>query len=248
MDSAAENNNSSPQARGLDAGRGVVWWTEGWALFTRSALLWVALGVILFALLALLGMVPVLGMVATSLLLPVFGGGWMLAARKVEQGGALEVADLFACFKGERLTPLLVLGALLLAALVVIGLVVGMLGFGAAFGMMTGGVRHSAAGVMAAMGAGMVVLLVMLVLGLAITMALWFAPALVVFRNVPPVDALRLSATAVLKNAMAFLVYGAIYLAASIVASVPFGLGWIVLLPLSLITAYVSYREVFEAA
>jgi len=79
-------------------------------------------------------------------------------------------------------------------------------------------------------------------------MALWFAPALVVFRNVPPLDALRLSATAVLKNTLPFLVYGAIYLVASIVASIPFGLGWIVLLPVSLITAYVSYREVFGDA
>jgi uncharacterized membrane protein len=37
-----------------------------------------------------------------------------------------------------------------------------------------------------------------------------------------------------------------IYIVASIVASIPFGLGWLVLVPVSLLAAFVSYREVFE--
>jgi len=58
---------------------------------------------------------------------------------------------------------------------------------------------------------------------------------------------LSLSIAATLKNVVPFLVFGVIYIVASIVASIPFGLGWIVLLPLSLLTAYVSYRDVFES-
>jgi uncharacterized membrane protein len=79
-------------------------------------------------------------------------------------------------------------------------------------------------------------------------MALWFAPALVVFRKMPPIEAVKLSTVTVLKNALPFLVYGLIYIVASIVASIPLGLGWFVLLPLSLLTVYVSYRDVFEPA
>ena len=172
----------------------------------------------------------------------------MLAAQKVQDGGTLEVGDLFAGFQGERLAPLLVLGALLLAAMLVIGVVAGVLGLGAVFGMVAGGMHQSAGGIAAGMGAAMAAVLVALVLGTLATMALWFAPALVVFRKLPPIEAVKLSITAVLKNTVPFLVYGLIYIVASIVASIPFALGWLVLLPVSMLTAYVSYREVFEAA
>jgi len=157
------------------------------------------------------------------------------------------VGDLFTCFKGEWLNPLLLLGAMLLGAMLVVGLVAGGLGLGAMFGMFAGGMHRSAGGMMAAMGTGFVALLVALVLATLVTMALWFAPALVVFRKTPPVEAVKLSTAAVLKNVVPFLIYGLIYIVASIVASIPFGLGWIVLLPLSLLTAYVSYRDVFES-
>jgi uncharacterized membrane protein len=76
-------------------------------------------------------------------------------------------------------------------------------------------------------------------------MAFWFAPALVVFHDVSPVDAVKASFAANLKNLMAFLLYGVVYLVAAIVASIPFGLGWLLLVPLSLLTVYASYKDVF---
>lgn len=253
MDNSASTDNNpnpgpAPQARTVDAGRGLGWWTDAWALFMRSAAMWVVFGVILLIGLIALGLVPVLGSLASALLFPVLIGGWMLAAQKLHDGGTLEVGDLFAGFQGERLTPLLVLGVLFVAAMLVIGVVAGALGLGAVFGMVAGGMHQSAGGMVAGMGAAMAALLVALVLGSLATMALWFAPALVVFRKLPPVEAVKLSTTAVLKNAVPFLLYGLIYIVASIVASIPLALGWLVLLPVSLLTAYVSYRDVFEAA
>jgi hypothetical protein len=244
---SADATSAATEPRSLAANRGLGWWTEAWLLFLRNPLLWVALGVILLVGVGVISLVPVLGGVAISLLMPVLVGGWMLAARKVEQGGVLDVADLFAGFQGERFTPLLVLGALLLAAMVVIGLVGGLLGLGAMWGVASGGMRHSAGGMLTAMGAGLLAALVVLLLFAIATTALWFAPALVVFRKTPPVEALRLSVRAVLKNLMPFLVYGAIYIAASFVATIPFALGWIVLVPVSLLTVYGSYREVFDS-
>jgi uncharacterized membrane protein len=41
------------------------------------------------------------------------------------------------------------------------------------------------------------------------------------------------------------LIYGLIYIAASVVASIPFGLGWVVLVPVTLLTVYTSYKDVF---
>jgi len=231
-------------ARGVDANHGIEWWSQGWALFMKNAGMWIVLALILLIIFVVLAFIPILGSLAASVLLPVFIGSWMLAARKVEAGGALEVGDLFVAFK-DRVTPLLVIGGLLLVATLVIGLVAGALGFGAVMGMVAGGSQHSAAGAMAAAGTGMLAMLVGLALGLLVAMAIWFAPALVVFRNVAPLDALKVSAAACLKNAVPFLLYGVIYIVAAIVASIAFGLGWIVLVPVVLLTQYVSYKDLF---
>jgi hypothetical protein len=242
------SGEGKPEPRSVASDRGLGWWTDAWALFMRNPVMWVVLGLIFIVAMMAVGMVPLLGGVVIALVLPALAGGWMLAARKVQDGGALEVGDLFLGFQGERIGPLLVLGALLLAAMVVIGLVAGVLGAGAVFGMMMGGARHSAGGMMAGIGAGFAALAVGLVLGAIVTMAFWYAPALVVFRKTPPIEALQLSVNATLKNVVPFLVFGVIYIVASIVASIPFGLGWIVLAPVSLLTAFVSYRDVFEAS
>ena len=236
----------SVEPRVVQAGRGVSWWSEAWALFVKAPGMWIVFGLVLIAVFVVLGFIPVVGTLASALLAPVLAGGWMLASRKVEGGGTLEVADLFAGFK-ERLNPLLVLGALTLVATFALGALAAAMGFGAVMGMIAGGAHGSAAGAIAALGAGMFSLLVFLALGLLMTMALWFAPPLVVLRNVAPVDALKASFAASLKNVMPFLVYSVLYIVAAIVASIPVGLGWIVLVPVLLLSVYVSYQDVFGA-
>jgi uncharacterized membrane protein len=231
-------------ARRVATQRGLEWWTEAWALFTRNPLMWVALGLILMVGYGVVGMVPLLGAVATTVAAPAFIASWLMAARKVDQGGALEVVDLFGAFKEPHLTPLLLQGAALLGAVIVIVLAAAMVGFGAMFGAMGGGVRHGG-GMLAAASAGLFALLLLLGLGTLITAALWFAPALVVYRGLPAVEALRESFGASIKNLVPFLVFGLIYLVAAIVASIPFALGWLVLVPVSLLAAYVSFKDVF---
>jgi hypothetical protein len=235
---------NASQARSVDAGRGIGWWTDGWALFTKNIGMWMAFTLILLAIFIALAFLPVIGMLAASLLTPVFLGGWMMAARKLEAGGGLEIPDLFSAFR-ERLTPLLVLGALLVGATLVIILAMGLLGFGAAMGMMPGDTPGTAGGMMAAAGAGMLALLAGLALSFVIAIAFWFAPALVVFKDAAPLDALKASVSASLRNIGPFMLYGLVYIVAALVASVPFGLGWLVLLPVLLLTVYVSYVDVF---
>lgn len=233
-------------ARSVDAGRGVAWWSEAWALFMKNPGMWVVFGLILLVIYIVVSFVPFIGTLAAALLTPVFMGGWMLATRKLEQGGSLEPADLFLGFK-EHLNPLMVLGALTLAATFVIGLIVGAMGFGAALGAGAGAAMQSAGGMMAAAGMGVMAMLIGLALMVPVSMALWFAPALVVFSGKPPVDAVRISFAACLRNIMPFLVFGVLYFVAAIVASIPMGLGWLVLLPVSFLTLHTTYRDIFAA-
>lgn len=242
----ASVDNTAIEPRTVEPGRGLAWWSEAWALFMRSALLWVALALILIVALGVIGMVPMLGALATALLMPALAGGWLIAARKVEGGGALEVGDLLAGFQGERLSPLLVLGAGLAVATLVVFFVAMLLGAGAMIGATIGGMGDGgAARMMPALGMGLLTLLVLLAFALVSTAALWFAPALVVFRRMAPLDAVKASLAAVLRNWLPFLVYGLIQLGLSIVASIPFALGWLLLMPVMLLTVYVSYRDVF---
>ncbi|MBI5717739.1 MAG: hypothetical protein HZC37_08640 [Burkholderiales bacterium] len=245
MDGTLTGSAAAGEPRTVDAGRGVAWWGEAWALFTKAAGLWIVLTILLIVIAVVLSFIPLLGGLALALLMPVFIGSLMLAARKVEGGGSLEVGDLFTCFKDDKLTPLLVVGGLLLACVIVISLVVGALGLGALFGVAAGGAAGSAGGIFAALGAGLMALLVGFLLGVLVSMATWFAPPLVVFGNRAPVDAIKASFAASLKNVVPFLLWGLIYIVAAIAASIPFGLGWIVLAPVLLLTVYVSYKDIF---
>jgi hypothetical protein len=235
---------SPPRFRVADAGRGLGWWQDAWPLFTRSAGMWIVLMVVTIVASLVVGIVPLLGGLVVSLFTPVVIGSFMLAARKVDDGGTLAFDDLYAGFR-DRLAPLVVIGAMLLAASLVLGIVVAVLGGGAMIGGIGSVASGSERGVMAALGAGLLFFAIAMAVGLLIGMALWFAPALVVFRGVTPVDAIKASFSASLANIVPFTVFGVVYIVAAVVASIPFGLGWLVLAPLVALTMYVSYKDVF---
>jgi uncharacterized membrane protein len=237
---------SGPGFRSVDAGRGTAWWSESWAMFMKNPAMWLVFSVITCVGFAVLGMIPLLGGLVAALGAPVIAAGWMLSARKLEGGGSLEVGDLFAGFDKDRLNPLIVLGALALAANAVVLLVMAVIGGGAVMGMVAGGMHRSVGGVMTGLGMGLLAVLVSLVLGFVIGMALWFASPLVVFRNVPPVDAMKASWSASMANIGPFLIYGLIWIVAAVIASIPIFLGWILLVPLTALGMYCSYQDIFE--
>jgi uncharacterized membrane protein len=77
-------------------------------------------------------------------------------------------------------------------------------------------------------------------------MAIWFAPPLVMFRNVAPLEAMKASFRVCLKNLMPFLVYGVVLLVLFVLAAIPFGLGFLVLIPVLIGAQYASYLDLFE--
>lgn len=239
--------NGGPKGRTVNAARAPAWWSEAWALFMKNPGMWLVFGVILLVGFVVLHFIPVFGGLVAALLLQVVVGGWMLSARKLASGGNLEPADLFLGFK-DKLNSLVVLGAVAAGASIVLVLVMTVIGGGAALGMVAGGVAGSMGGMLAGAAFGMLALLIAVAFTFVMAMALWFAPALVVFHDVPPIDAMKASWSASLANIVAFIVYGLIWIAAAVVASIPLGLGWIALMPLTMLGIYVSYQDVFEGA
>ena len=231
----------------VDPGRSVGWWAAAWALYLRHPLRWTLWAAVPMVALALLARLPAVGPVAAALLSPLLLGGWMLAAQRADRGGPPVALDVLRTLRRDHVQPLLALGALLAVATLVIELASHALGLAAHLGAVAvDGPADLAA--QAALGRGMLALLLLLVASLLVTAALWFAPALVVLRGTPPRQALLASLRAVLDNGLTFLLFAVVQLfLLAAVAALPWQAGWLVLLPVMLLTGYVSYREVFDA-
>ena len=223
----------------VDAARGLAWLAQGWSIFRQAPAVWIGISVIAVVLFLILAFVPVLGQLGSTLLSILFAGGIMLGCRDLDRGRPLTVGHLFAGMQ-THLSPLLVIGALYLAALFVMFLVVSLVGGGSFFAVMTGAAVAGAAVAS--------VILTALVVGLLLAplaMAVWFAPALAVLHGVAPVQSMQSSFRGCLRNIVPFLVYGVVIFILAMLASVPFGLGWLVLLPVLAGSVYAGYKDIF---
>ena len=232
------------------AGRGLEWWTGGWQLFRASPWVWIAIVVLLVAIMAGLSLIPFLGQIASTLLYPVLGAGVLVGARALDRGGELTVGHLFACFN-DKAVPLVIVALLYFGGWFVIwgiavALLVGVAGFDAIASLLTGDPTQAGVAMLGALSLGtLIVVLLAALLGVPLIMGYWFAPALVLFRGDEPFAAMKTSFTACLRNMPPFLVYSVLGVLFAIAASIPFGLGWLVLLPVYAASMYVSYKDIF---
>jgi uncharacterized membrane protein len=233
-----------PGGKGVPAGNGWNWIAEGWTLFRAAPGLWIGIIVVLVVILFALALLPFVGPVAQNLLMPVFMGGIVLGCRAIDDGSGLQFNHLFEGFK-NRFGTLVAVGALYLAGFVVIMLVVMMIaGAGVVAMMMGGGAQPDVAQTGAVMGLVLGVL-VALALSIPLVMAVWFAAPLVVFHDLGAVEAMKQSFSGCLRNIVPFLVYGIVGFVLAIVATIPIGLGWLVLGPVIAASVYTAYRDVY---
>lgn len=231
--------------RGVPAGHGWRWIADAWAFTGPQRGMFIGVFV-LFALIAVaLGIVPLLGAIASALLMPVIAGGLWLGCDAVRRGERLEIGHLFAAFQSHA-NKLIGLGALSLAFVVAMSVVVIVI-FGTTFGFMFSDGQPTPEQFADGFAASMLAVLVMLALSVPWYMAVWFAVPLIVFARSDIVPALRTSFFACLKNIVPFLVWSVAMVVLGILASIPFMLGWLLLGPVMMVSIYLSYRDVFHA-
>ncbi len=225
------------EAKTVDVSRGVAWFTGGWRLFMKNPGVWVVLGVIFLATLFVLALIPMLGQLLMALVAPVLSAGLLYAAREADNDRALEIPHVLQGFREqEKLTPLLSLGGVALAGLILSVVLAFAIGGASMVATMAG--RHEMSG-----GASAAMLAALLA-----AMALAYAVPLVMFRGIPATEALGSSFKACLRNFLPLTVFGVIYLFVAVLATLPLLLGWIVLLPASAGMLYLSYKDLYEAA
>ena len=238
---ASDDMTLSVEPNSLSAGRGTAWISEGWGLFREAMGLWIGITVTFITMLIALGLVPILGQIATYFLSPLFVAGMMLGCRSLENGEGLRFDHLFSGFQ-KNLGQLLLVGLLYFVGMIIIMLAVFVVFGGALLGMFTGQISSDFS--MSTFGLAM---LVVMALSIPLMMAIWFAPILVALNDVSAVAAMKLSFFGCLRNILPFLVYGIVLFILAIIATIPIGLGWLLLMPTLICATYVSYREIFLA-
>ena len=244
-----------PSIRRVPAGEGTAWWGAGWQLFKAAPGLWIlvtlAWVVISAALGSWSGIAGNIGSALSTIATPIFAGGIMLGAHDVDAGKPLRFGHLFDGFNGGRFGPLLQLGLINLAFTFLVIVAVGILA--ASFvGVSTVTQLLSAdAADMIGTDPSVLLPLLLVVLPLAaiglllVGCGMWFAPGLVALQQVPPWAAFKLSFVAIWRNAGAMIVFDLVLLLLAIAATLPLGLGWIVLGPTLATAWYASWRSLF---
>lgn len=226
-----------PDGQRVPAGNAVAWLARGWELFRMAPGTWIGLSVVFTLLIIVLAVIPVLNFFL-NLLIPVFMGGIMIGCKALEDGEDLRLGHLFAGFSGHA-GKLLLVGLIYVIGLIVVGITLALVGGGIGFGfaMMKAGAVAPVAFILP--------MLVALFFIVPLAMAVWYAPALVVFHDEAPLQAMKASFFACLKNSLPFLVYGVLFVILALLASLPVLLGWLVLMPVVYGSVYAGYRDMF---
>jgi hypothetical protein len=262
------------------ARRGLAWLVEAYAMFKRARLQWLVLLALYYFIMVALTRVPYAAQILLPLLKPVFAVGLLAAAWTQERGGKPSVPHLFQGFRAN-LRSLIPLGIVYVAGITAAVFATSLFDGGVLVELLsseTKAASESATDAKAADGRSIEALiasgrlqtsmLILMLLALPTILALWFAPALVVFQDAGPSAALGASLRAALANwrpllvyALAVLLFGA--LLPLVIAKLVFTLlpsqvtvdvVRILLLAYGLMFAatlhisdYVSYRDIFHA-
>lgn len=227
-------------ARRVEPARAWAWIVKGWRLFIKSPGLWIGMILIYFIINLALSFIPLVGFIANSLITPALMGGMIYGAAALDQGRDLEVSHLFRAFQDrERLGLMLTLGAIFLMISILAAIVIGL--------FMTGGMMMDGPmmGPHRGPGMGPFALLILWLTGLVIASTMLYAIPLVMLAGAAPLQAVRDSISACVLNILPFLILVLIYTVLALLAAFTFGLGFLVLGPVTFGAVYASYQEVF---
>ena len=255
----SSNNLTMFRPKVVSAGRGASWLFEGFEFFTKDWLAWLGVTIIFFVLTLFVSIIP-LGNLVFIILLPTFFAGFMLGCKQQAQGHKFTIGHLFTGFT-RNFSQLLILGVLHTIGLLIIAICMGailvvLLGGMDAFLNTIGGLidafkdRNYLQLIEQISNFSQAILIADLV-GLALYMPLlmlvWFAPALVVLADLTAIEAMQKSFTGCLLNVMPYTIYSLVGLLLAILATLPLAVGWLILFPVTIISIFISYQDVFES-
>ena len=225
-------SGQTTQLHRVPASHGIQWIKQSWHLFKSNPWLLLAWGLTCIAISTLVHFAPP----SSVFLTPFMVAGFVMAAARLDNGEQLPFQALFTPFN-SHLMPVLTLGLIVLIASVISAAILGV-GLGVAMTAM-----ESKNTVILAIAA-LIMSLGGVLLGLAV-LSVAHAPCLVCMLDTPPKQAFKLAIKALFVNWKAMTVYGLTLFGLYLLAIIPAGLGLFILLPVTLVSTYTSFKDMF---
>ena len=245
--------------------RGAAWLKDAAAMLAAARVPWLMLLLFYYMIQLLVSVIPFAGPLAMMVLRPVFTVGFLAAAWTQERGGQPEVRHLFRGF-GANLWALLPIGVMLIVGTTFAVLATALVDGGVLLDALTSNTKPDEA--LAANTRVEAAMLFAIICALPTLLAMWFAPALVVFQDCGPWQAMATSLRAALANWRPVAVYGLLLffcgavlpgIAIALIALLvpPFAAPYVIALTVvpyvflfvaaQTISDYTAYRDIFHA-
>ena len=192
------------QAQQLPLHRGFAWLREGLLIWRRNPALLTFASFGYLLMLVLVSIVPFIGQVLASLLMPVLSLGVLNTCLAIDKGRKAGPDVLFSGFQ-QNLPALGMIGAAYLAGSLLVLLLTSLADGGALLQIMTSGGKLDPE--TATSGGFTLALLIAITLSTPVMMAYWFAPLLAGWWKIPAPKAMFFSFFACLRNWRPFLAY-----------------------------------------
>lgn len=224
--------------KATSVGSGVEWIGRGWQLAKGDLGNWALTMIVFFGISFVLGLIPIIGALASALITYVWGGGLMMGCQAAKEGRGFKLDYLFAGFKHQTVSLVLLSVIVMVISIGVMLVTVG----GAYFSILAGDTSgfESEAGMQMVLG-----MLIGMAILLPVMMAVWFAPALIVLQNLSVIEAMKASFFGCLKNILPFIIYGIIMMIMIFIAAIPLFLGLLIVMPIAICSTYSAYREIY---
>lgn len=236
-----------PPIRHVGVGHGVRWISEGWVLFTARPGFWLLVALLQTLLVMLVLLVPLLGQVGAHLLMPILSAGLMVVAQRIQYKEPVTVGEAFTGFR-EHAPAVVNVGVWYMLGWMMIVALGLLLGGGAALSGMAVGMETHYEWLGTAIGVFGIILAVTvsLLLVLPLIMSVWLAPPLVVFHDIPAMQAMKHSFVASWRSLPAFIVAFFLLALMLFLTSLTLGLALLLVIPVMAGSTYAAYQDLFE--
>ena len=224
------------------------WYKTGWRLFLINPSTWILYTLLWVLLAIILWQIPILGRVALWMINPALYAGFLYQAAEMEQGRPLAVNHFFIGLtdKTKRLS-LLMLGVITLAAYVILNVVTVV--DPSLYSTIESLLRADASSGIVAIVINLLLRCVLLFMILTLaTMALLYSCPAIMFAGSDGFDAMMNSFETCARHWRAFAAFMGIFIGLAIVAMIPMGLGFLVLIPVTFCAAYASFQTLYGSA
>lgn len=243
VEPSVKDGDFLPAGQGVGIGNAWPWITQAWRLFRKQPGVWIGGMITILIILVATMFIPYLSTALMAWMYPVFGAGLMVGAHALWKDEPMRFEHVFSGFV-RRFGPLAVLGIVFAAASVGINMAVAVMAgldpfffteFNSDMPPDLDMQRYFLASLLG------------LAVWIPVYMLLWFAPALIALNDLTPTQAMKASFLACLKNVLPFFLYSVLMFLLIFLSALALGLGLLITMPLSVISIYTSYRDIFYA-